>query len=151
MPFAKVTDRYTSEQIKRFYTSGVWRETTLPDELDIQAAAHPDKMFVTDSTTSYTFSQLRDAARRLAAGLEPLRTLPAGGYQDTRALEFTGAEASALFSAYLERQPSSWELTVLLEATQGWATALVLAASSQLTVRGLAEDGSELDRITLAR
>jgi len=70
MPFAKVTDRYTSEQIKRFYTSGVWRETTLPDELDIQAAAHPDKMFVTDSTTSYTFSQLREAARRLAAGLE---------------------------------------------------------------------------------
>lgn len=70
MPFAKVTDRYTSEQIERFYTAGVWRETTLPDELDIQAALHPDKVFVTDSTTSYTFSQLRDAALRLAAGLE---------------------------------------------------------------------------------
>src|SRR6201992_1136191 len=70
MPFAKVSDRYTSEQIKRFYASGVWRETTLPDELHIQAAAHPSKVFVTDSTTSYTFSQLRDAALRLAAGLE---------------------------------------------------------------------------------
>ena len=70
MPFAKVTDRYTSEQIERFYTSGVWRATTLPDELEIQVAAHPDKAFVTDSTTSYTFSRLRDAALRLAAGLE---------------------------------------------------------------------------------
>jgi len=89
-------------------------------------------------------------ARRLAAGLEPLRTLPAGGYLDTRALEFTGAEASALFSAYLERQPSSWELTVLLEATQGWATALVLAASSQLTVRGLATSADAGGRRTVA-
>jgi acyl-CoA synthetase (AMP-forming)/AMP-acid ligase II len=70
MPFAKVTDRYTGEQIERYYSSGVWRETTLPDELEIQAAARPDKVFVTDSTTSYTFSQLRDAAQRLAAGLE---------------------------------------------------------------------------------
>ena len=70
MTFAKVTDRTTSEQIERFYASGVWRETTLPDELDIRAAAHPDKVFVTDSTTLHTFSQLRDAALRLAAGLE---------------------------------------------------------------------------------
>jgi acyl-coenzyme A synthetase/AMP-(fatty) acid ligase len=70
MPFAKVTDRYTSEQIERFYSSGVWRETTMPVELDLQAAQRPDKVFVTDATTSYTFSQLRDAAQRLAAGLE---------------------------------------------------------------------------------
>ena len=70
MPFAKVTDRYTSEQIERFYSSGVWRETTMPEELDIQTAQLPDKVFVTDATTSYTFSQLREAAQRLAAGLE---------------------------------------------------------------------------------
>jgi cyclohexanecarboxylate-CoA ligase len=70
MPFAKVTDRYTSEQIERFYSSGVWRETTMPGELDVQAAERPDKVFVTDATASYTFSQLRDAAGRLAAGLE---------------------------------------------------------------------------------
>jgi cyclohexanecarboxylate-CoA ligase len=44
----------------------------MPDEVDIQAAQRPDKVFVTDATTSYTFSQLRDAARRLAAGLERL-------------------------------------------------------------------------------
>jgi cyclohexanecarboxylate-CoA ligase len=72
MPFAKVTDRYTSEQIARFYASGVWRETTLPGELDIQAAERPDKVFVTDGTTSHTFARLRDAAQRLATGLERL-------------------------------------------------------------------------------
>jgi cyclohexanecarboxylate-CoA ligase len=70
MPFAKVTDRYTSEQIERFYASGVWRETTMPRELDLQVAERPDKVFVTDATTSYTFSELRDASERLAAGLE---------------------------------------------------------------------------------
>jgi acyl-coenzyme A synthetase/AMP-(fatty) acid ligase len=72
MPFAKVTDRYTNEQIERFYASGVWRETTMLGELDIQVAQRPDKVFVTDATTSYTFVQLRDAALRLAAGLERL-------------------------------------------------------------------------------
>jgi cyclohexanecarboxylate-CoA ligase len=76
MPFAKVTDRYTSEQIERFYASGVWRETTMSGELDIQAARTPDKVFVTDATTSYTFTQLRDTAQRLAAGLERLGVGP---------------------------------------------------------------------------
>jgi ATP/maltotriose-dependent transcriptional regulator MalT len=77
-------------------------------------------------------------ARRLAGDLEPLRTLPDAGYLDSRALEFTEPEAAALIGAYLSRPPSSWELGVLLEATQGWATALVLAASSQEAVDGLA-------------
>jgi acyl-coenzyme A synthetase/AMP-(fatty) acid ligase len=72
MPFAKVTDRYTGEQIERFYSSGVWRETTMMGELEAQARERPDKVFVTDSTTSYTFAQLRDSALRLAAGLERL-------------------------------------------------------------------------------
>jgi cyclohexanecarboxylate-CoA ligase len=70
MRFAKVTDRYTSQQIEQFYASGTWRKTTLPGELDIQAELRPDKVFITDSTTSYTFAQLREAARRLAVGLE---------------------------------------------------------------------------------
>jgi ATP/maltotriose-dependent transcriptional regulator MalT len=70
------------------------------------------------------------AARRLSAGLEPLRTLSAARL-DTRALEFTQNEVSALVFNYRGRQPSGWELTVLLEATRGWATALVLASSAQ--------------------
>jgi ATP/maltotriose-dependent transcriptional regulator MalT len=77
------------------------------------------------------------AARRLAPGLEPLRTLP-GGCLDTRALEFTRPEASALVSACRGAVPSDWEVRVLLEATRGWATALVLAASSGADLAGLA-------------
>ena len=75
------------------------------------------------------------AARRLAPGLEPLRTLPAACL-DTGALEFTQPEARALFSSYRGRSPSDWEVRVLLEATRGWATALVLAASSRAPVDG---------------
>jgi acyl-CoA synthetase (AMP-forming)/AMP-acid ligase II len=70
MPFATVTDRYTSEQVERFHASGTWRDTTLLGELDIQARQRPDKVFVTDSSSSLTFAQLRGAALRLAAGLE---------------------------------------------------------------------------------
>ncbi len=82
-------------------------------------------------------------ARRLAEALQPLRVLPAAAHLDTRALEFTELEASVLIGAYLRRQPSTWELSVLLEATRGWATALVLAASSQAAVDGL---GASRDR-----
>jgi non-ribosomal peptide synthetase component E (peptide arylation enzyme) len=69
MAFAKVTDRYSSEQIERYYATGLWRPSTLFDELEAQVAVRPDKVFVTDGTTAYTFSQLRTAALRLAAGL----------------------------------------------------------------------------------
>ncbi|MGD0376927.1 MAG: AAA family ATPase [Streptosporangiaceae bacterium] len=90
--------------------------------------------------------------RRLADGLEPLRRLPATVHLDTRALEFTELEASALIGGYLRRQPSSWELSVLLESTQGWATALVLAASSQATVEGIgpARDRGGRREVTIA-
>ena len=69
MAFAKVTDRYSSEQVERYYAAGVWRPSTLFDELEAQVAGRPDKVFITDGTTAYTFSQLRTAALRLAAGL----------------------------------------------------------------------------------
>ena len=41
MAFAKVTDRYSSEQIERYYATGVWRPSTLFDELDAQVAQRP--------------------------------------------------------------------------------------------------------------
>ncbi len=69
MAFAKVTDRYSSEQIERYYATGVWRPSTLFDELEAQVAIRPDKVFITDGAAAYTFSQLRTAALRLAAGL----------------------------------------------------------------------------------
>ena len=48
MAFAKVTDRYSSEQIERYYATGVWRRATLFDELEAQVAIRPDKVFITD-------------------------------------------------------------------------------------------------------
>ena len=72
MAFATVTDRYSSEQIERYYATGVWREATLFDELEAQAAIRPDKVFITDGTAAYTFGQLRAAALRLAASLARL-------------------------------------------------------------------------------
>jgi cyclohexanecarboxylate-CoA ligase len=69
MAFAKVTDRYSSQQIERYYAAGVWRQSTLFDELEAQVATRPDKVFITDGTAAYTFRQLRTAALRLAAGL----------------------------------------------------------------------------------
>src|SRR5579871_3817142 len=70
--FAKVTDRYSSEQIERYYATGVWRPAALFDELEAQVAVRPDKVFITDGTAAFTFGQLRAAALRLAASLARL-------------------------------------------------------------------------------
>ena len=99
MPFAEVTDRYTAAQIESFYASGVWRDTTMSGELEAQAAARPDKTFVTDSTTSYTFAQLHAAALRLAAGLARLGIGP----RDRVAVQLPNWTEFAVISAALSR------------------------------------------------
>ena len=68
--------------------------------------------------------------RRLPPGLEPLRSLAGASCLDTDDLQFTKTETADLLSSYLGRHPSDRELNLLLEATGGWPTALVLAATS---------------------
>lgn len=69
MTFATVSDRYTPEQVQRYYAAGLWRETTLFAEISAQAVVRGDKVAFTDATTSVTYSQLRDRALSLAVGL----------------------------------------------------------------------------------
>ncbi|MBQ0923552.1 AMP-binding protein [Saccharopolyspora endophytica] len=69
MTFATVRDRYSQEEIDRFYATGIWRRETLFEMLEIQVAQRPEKIFITDDTRSLTFSELRDTALRLAAGM----------------------------------------------------------------------------------
>lgn len=69
MAFATVLDRYTREEVDGFYREGLWTDLTMFGELEKQAALRGDKVFITDSTTGYTFNQVRNEALRLAAGL----------------------------------------------------------------------------------
>lgn len=69
MSLATVRDRYSTEQIETYYAQGLWRDYTLFGAVEEQVAVRPDKVFITDSTTSYTFRELRDEALRLATGL----------------------------------------------------------------------------------
>jgi cyclohexanecarboxylate-CoA ligase len=64
-----VHDRFSTEQIETYYAQGLWRDYTLFGVLEQQAAQRADKVFFTDSTTSYTFAELRDESLRLATGL----------------------------------------------------------------------------------
>jgi acyl-coenzyme A synthetase/AMP-(fatty) acid ligase len=99
MPFARVADRYSREQIESFYAAGVWRDTTMFGELEAQASLRPDKVFVTDSTTCYTFAELREAASRLAAGLARLGIGPG----DRVAVQLPNWTEFAVISAALSR------------------------------------------------
>jgi acyl-CoA synthetase (AMP-forming)/AMP-acid ligase II len=69
MALATVHDRYTDEEVARFYDQGLWRDHTLFDAVREQAQAQPDKVFGTDSTTSVTYAELHDRALELALGL----------------------------------------------------------------------------------
>lgn len=62
-------DRYSEDEIARYYAEGLWRTESLYDEVVAQARVRPDQTYVFDSTTSVTFAQLREEALRLAAGL----------------------------------------------------------------------------------
>jgi cyclohexanecarboxylate-CoA ligase len=67
-----IHDRYSNDQIAKYYDAGYWRRETFADDIATQAAAQPDKVFVFDSTTSFTFAQLRDEMLRVAVGLHRL-------------------------------------------------------------------------------
>ncbi|MBZ5738386.1 AMP-binding protein [Nocardioides mangrovi] len=69
MALATVHDRYSDEEIARFYEQGLWQDYTLFAAVREQAEAQPDKVFGTDSTTSVTYAELRDRALELALGL----------------------------------------------------------------------------------
>ncbi len=70
MAATTIHDRYAPEQIAGFYASGYWQPTSLNDLVAEQAAARPDATFVFDSTVSLSYGQFREAALRLAAGLQ---------------------------------------------------------------------------------
>ena len=69
MSLATVHDRFSTEQIQTYYAQGLWRDYTMFGALEQQVAQRADKVFLTDSTTSYTFGELHDQALRLASGL----------------------------------------------------------------------------------
>lgn len=70
MGFAAVTDRYSAEDIDRFYETGQWRRETLFQMLQAQVEAQPDRAFITDDHRALTFQEMRDQAVAFAAGLK---------------------------------------------------------------------------------
>jgi cyclohexanecarboxylate-CoA ligase len=69
MTIATVTDRFSAADIQQFYATGQWQRENLFDILEAQTAAQPDRIFLTDDTSSLTFRELRDRALGLAVGL----------------------------------------------------------------------------------
>src|SRR5271165_3228796 len=63
------TDRYSQEEIDRYYGAGLWSTDTFHDLLVRRVEDNPDKVFATDGTRSLTFRELFDASQRLAIGL----------------------------------------------------------------------------------
>lgn len=72
MSMATIHDRYTAEQIERFYSQGLWKEETLWEELEKQVELRPDKPFMIDDSTQLTFAQTWDQAQGIAAGLSAI-------------------------------------------------------------------------------
>jgi cyclohexanecarboxylate-CoA ligase len=75
-PDVSVHDRYGDEDVAAYYEAGFWRRSSLYDDLVAQSEMYADKVLLFDSTTSYTYAQLRDDSLRLAVGLRRLGIQP---------------------------------------------------------------------------
>lgn len=60
---------FTVEEINRYVSKGLWRNITVVDCLDWNAAKFPDKLAVTDGSTEVTWKELQAKANRLAIQL----------------------------------------------------------------------------------
>jgi acyl-CoA synthetase (AMP-forming)/AMP-acid ligase II len=69
MTLATVHDRYSDEEIARFYEQGLWTQDTLHSSLEQQVRLRGDKVFGTDSTLSLTFRDVHEQSLALAVGL----------------------------------------------------------------------------------
>jgi acyl-coenzyme A synthetase/AMP-(fatty) acid ligase len=69
MTLATVHDRYSDEEIARFYAQGLWTGDTLHSALEQQVGLRGDKVFGTDTTTSLTFRDVHEQSLALAVGL----------------------------------------------------------------------------------
>src|SRR5699024_4297084 len=65
-------ERYSEQQQKEFYDDGLWLAESYYAQVSAWAATQPDKVYVFDSTTSLTYSELKDRILRLAVGLKRL-------------------------------------------------------------------------------
>lgn len=69
MEIPTVRDRLSAAEIEGYHRSGVWTEEVFDDLLSRAADERPDKVFVTDGTTSMTYRNVYDGSLRLATGL----------------------------------------------------------------------------------
>jgi cyclohexanecarboxylate-CoA ligase len=69
MTLATVHDRYSDEEIARFYEQGLWTQDTLHTALEEQVRLRGDKVFGTDTTLSLTFRDIHEQSLALAVGL----------------------------------------------------------------------------------
>ena len=62
--------RYGRDEIKAFYTAGLWQPLNLYQLIAERAQTVPDQRFCFDSTTSYTYREFHDRVLRVAIGLK---------------------------------------------------------------------------------
>jgi cyclohexanecarboxylate-CoA ligase/acyl-CoA synthetase len=71
-----VSDRYTDEEVKSFYSSGVWGHEVLTDIVDHWCERQPHRLFVSDGYGELTYGELRGQAYRLASRLREMGICP---------------------------------------------------------------------------
>lgn len=67
---------HTPADRDRYYAEGWWQDRVMYDFLKAGAAEHPERVFVTDGTSTATYGSLRDDVVRLATGLRSLGVQP---------------------------------------------------------------------------
>jgi cyclohexanecarboxylate-CoA ligase len=68
----QVLGPHTAEQRERYYRDGWWQDRVLYDFVRDAATEYPERVAVTDGTSTVTYGRLREDALRIAAGLQTL-------------------------------------------------------------------------------
>ena len=72
MNLPQVSDRYSAEDVRRFYAEGRWQRDTFWDEVRRRAGERPEKVFLSDATTTLTYGRLHDDGLKVASALRAL-------------------------------------------------------------------------------
>ena len=74
---------YREEDVEKYLRLRWWAGLTLGELLDRAADIHPDKEAFVDRNSRFTYSEVREKADRLAAGLMHLGITPPGPGDDS--------------------------------------------------------------------
>lgn len=113
----------------------VWHPMTLSDALDRAAARYPDRPLILSDSRTYTYAELRDWSRRLAAGLVALGVQPGEHVAIVLANypEFVALSWCSHGTGTAARERENWRRSSRAAVPPSWRSSTVVSVRGHLS------------------